>query len=815
MLQDLRYALRLLARAPGFTAVALLTLALGIGVNSAVFSLVDAVLLRPLSHPQPERLVWLWKSNPVQKLLTMPAAPADFADWREQSQSFDRVGAWRDLNLTLTGLEMPERVPGARVFPELLDVLGAKPALGRGFARGEGSQAGERVAMVTHGLWQRRFGGDPSLAGRTIQLDGVSHTIVGILGPEFQFPFSRVEVLIPWAPSPGEMLERGARFRFLRTLARLKAGVSVEQARTEMMGIARRLEQAYPASNQGWSVNVMPFRELFVADSRLGLIVLMAAAGLVMLIVSVNLANLLLARAAGRRREIAVRTAIGAGRGRLLRQLLTESALLGLTGGAAGLALAWAGIKPLMATIPQMNLPIPGLDSVGVNWRVAGFTLGLSVVTSVLFGIAPLAQASLSGLHDALKEGGRGGAGGVRSRRIRALLVVCEIALAVVLSVGAGLMVRSFGRLQQVDPGFRAENTLAFRISLPAARYAQPAQQRAFFRQLTQRLRALPSATDVGLTIHVPLGGAWSVIRFTIDGRPVAPEDTPSVSEGVVTPSYFRAMGLKLVAGRAFSEQDDENAPRVAIVNQSLARRYWPGAEAVGQRIHLEGESPNAPPLVVVGVVRDVHQLRLYEEPMPELYRCYYQAPEASMSAVVRTVSGTLALAAAARREVKVLDPNQPVYNVETLSRMLEDSLWRERMTALAFGAFSTLALVLAAVGIYGLTAYTVAQRQREIGLRLALGATPGDVLRLLLGRGLALALAGVLGGTVAAYLFAQGMAGFLYGVGAQDPATFVTAPLMLLAVACFSCLDATAKYINRTLDPNNVFDFELGISRA
>ncbi len=784
MVQDLRYALRLLARAPGFTAVALLTLALGIGANSAVFSLVDAVLLRPLSYPQPERLVWLWESNPAQKLLVMPASPANFADWREQSRSFDNMAAWRDINLTLTGLDIPERVPGARVFPGLLDVLGVKPALGRGFARGEGTQAGERVAMVTHGLWQRRFGGDPSLPGRTIQLDGANYTIVGILAPEFQFPFSRVEVLIPWAPSPGEMLERGAKYRYLHTLARLRAGVSVEQARAEMMGIARRLEQAYPASNQGWSVNVMPFRELFVADSRLGLIALMAAAGFVMLIVCVNLANLLLARAAGRRREIAVRTAIGAGRGRLLRQMLTESALLGLTGGAAGLALAWAGIKPLMAMIPEMILPIPGLDRVGVDWRVGGFTLGLSVATSVLFGVAPLAQAPLSGLHEALKEGGRGGAGDVRSRRVRTLLVVCEIALAVVVSVGAGLMVRSFGRLLQVEPGFRTENRLTFRIALPAARYAQPAQQRAFFRQLTQRLRELPSVTDVGLTNHVPLGGAWSVVRFTIDGRPVAPEDTPSVSNGVVTPSYFPAMGIKLVAGRAFTEQDDENAPRAAMVNQSLARRYWPGAEAVGQRIHLEGESPDAPPLVVVGVVRDIHQLRLYEEPMPELYRCYYQAPAASMSAVVRTVSGPLALAAAARREVTAVDANQPVYNVETLSRRLEDSLWQERLTAVAFGAFSTLAMVLAAVGIYGLTAYTVAQRQREIGLRLALGATPGDVLRLVLGRGLALALAGVLGGIVAAYFLAKGMAGFLYGVGALDPAAFLTAPLLLLAVA-------------------------------
>lgn len=784
MIQDLRYSLRLLARAPGFAAVAVLTLALGIGATSAVFSLVDAVLLRPLSYPQPERLVWLWESNPAQKLPVVPASPANFADWREQSRSFDIVAAWRELNLTLTGLEIPERVLGARVFPELLEILGAKPALGRGFARGEGTPAGERVAMVTHGLWQRRFGGDPSLAGRTIQLDGASHTIVGILAPEFQFPLSRVEVLIPWIPSAGEMLERGAKFRFLRAVARLKPGVSVEQARTEMTGIARRLEQAYPASDKGWSISVMPLREYFVGGFRLRFMALLVAVGLVTLIACVNVANLLLVRATGRRQEIAVRMAIGAGRARLFRQLLTESAVLGLIGGVAGLALAWAGIRPLVALIPDMSLRIPGLDSVRIDLRAVWFTLGVSVATGLLFGVAPLAQASSLDLQGALKEGGRGGTGGGRSRRLRALLVVCEIALAVVLSTGAGLMLRSFERMQRVDPGFRADNALTFRITLPASQYAQPARQFAFFRQLDQRLRSLPRATDVGLTNYVPLSGSWSVVRFTIDGRPLSPEETPSASNQVVTPSYFRAMGIKLVAGRVFTDQDDENASRVALVNESLAQRFWPGASVIGQRLHLEEESPDVPPLTVVGVVAGVHQLRLQDDPVPELYRCYFQAPTASMSVILRTASDPLALATAARRAVTALDPNQPVYNVDTLSRIVKDAVWVTRLTAALFGAFSALALALAAVGIYGLTAYAVAQRQREIGLRLALGATPGDVLRLVLGRGLALALAGVLGGIVAAYLLTKGMAGLVYGIGVLDPVSFLTAPLLLLAVA-------------------------------
>ncbi|MBI4877161.1 MAG: ABC transporter permease [Acidobacteria bacterium] len=777
-MQDVRYALRWMARSPAFTAVAVLTLALGIGANSAVFSLVDAVLLRPLSYPEPERLVWLWESNAAQKLLVVPASPADFGDWRRQCRSFDTLAAWRDVNLTLTGGEVPERISGARVFPELLGVLSARPALGLAFGAEEG------VAMVSYGLWQRRFGGDPSLVGRAIQLDGASYTVAGILPREFQFPFSRVEILLPWIPAPGEASQRGARFRFLRVVARLKAGVSLEQARAETATVARRLEEAYPASNQGWSVNVMPLREFFIAEFRLGFVALMASVGLVVLIACVNVANLLLARAAGRRREIAIRTALGAGRLRLLGQLLTESLLLSLIGGGAGLFLAWIGVQPLVALIPEMNLPIPGLDSVRIDLRAAGFTLALSVVTGALFGVAPLARSSAQNLHEALKEGGRGGTGGTRSRRLRSILVVCEIALAVVLSVCAGLMLRSFERMTQVDPGFRAAGTLTFRVSLPAGRYAQPARQRAFFRQLTERLRALPGAVEAGATNYIPLSGLWGIVRFTIDGQPRALEETPTASNQVVTPSYFQALGIRLAAGRGFSEQDDENSARVAVVNESLARRYWPGASALGQRLRLDGESPDTPPLTVVGVIRDVRQLRLEQEATPELYRCYYQAPTASMSVALRANSDPLALAGAARREVAALDPNQPVYNMEPLERTLADSMWQTRLVTTLFGVFSALALALAAIGIYGLTACTVAQRTREIGLRMALGASSGGVIRLVLGQGLALALAGVAGGLVAAYLFARVLADLLYGVGTADPATYVTAPLVLLLVA-------------------------------
>ncbi len=758
-------------------------MALGIGANSAVFSLVDAVLLRPLSYAEPERLVWLWEANAAQKLPVVPASPANFADWKEQSRSFEAMGAWRDVNLTLTGREFPERLSGARVLPGLLGILGAKMAHGRGFARGEGMPGAEKVVIVTHGLWQRRFGGAASLVGHAIQLDGTSYTVVGILSDRFQFPFSRVEVLIPWYPAQSDLAERGARSRYLRVIARLKPGVGLEQARSEASVISHRLEEAYPASNRGWGINVMPLRDFFLADFRQGLASLMVAVAFVVLIACVNVANLLLVRATGRRREFAVRIALGAGRGRLFRQLLTENVLLGLAGGTAGLFLAWAGVKPLMALIPEMNIPIPGLDSVGIDWRAAGFTVAVSISAGLIFGLAPLFQAFTDNHRESLKEGERSGTGGKQSRRLRALLVVTEIALAVTLTIGAGLMMRSFGNLQQVDPGYRAESTLTFRLSLAASRYPQPAQQRAFFRQLAERLRTLPSAVAVGLTNYVPLSGSWSLLRFTVDGRPAIPEEMPSASNEVVTPSYFGAMGIKLAAGRLFTDQDDENARRVAIVNESAAKHYWPGASPLGQRLHLEGEGADTPPLEVIGVVRDVRQLELHSEAVPELYRCYFQAPTASMSAVIHTSADPLALAEAARRAVVELDPAQPVYNVETLSSMVHGAMWQTRLAAALFGVFSGLALVLAAIGIYGVTSYAVAQRTREIGIRMALGATPTELLRLVLGGGLKVGLAGVLSGMTVAYSFARAMAGMLRGVDPVDPLTYTVAPLFLLAV--------------------------------
>jgi putative ABC transport system permease protein len=551
-----------------------------------------------------------------------------------------------------------------------------------------------------------------------------------------------------------------------------------------MAMIAQRLEQAYPESVQGWSVNVMPLREFFIAEFRLGLLSLMTAVVFVLLIACSNVASLLLARAEGRRREIAVRAAIGAGRFRLLRQLLTESMLLGLAGGAAGVLLARAGIGPMLALIPELSLPIPGLDAVRLDWRAAAFTILVSLAASVLFGIAPLGQTWSPGLQDALKEGGRGGTPGTGRRRIRAMLIVLEIAIAAALSIGTGFIVKSFVGMARANPGFRPENAMTFRVALPTTRYARPEQQRAFYRQLAERIRSLPSVTGVGLTNYIPLGRTWGIVRFTMDNHPLPAGETPSASNQVVTPAYFQTMGIGLVSGRFFTEQDDENAPRAALVNESLARRFWPGEAAVGQRIHLEGETPDTPPLIVVGVLRDVYQRGLSRDPEPELYRCYYQAPTASMSVVVRTASDPLALGDAVRREVAALDPGQPVFGVETLNSIVKDSMFQMRLTAVLFTVFAALALVLAAVGTYGLSSYVVAQRTQEVGLRLAMGATPGAVLRMVLVRGFGLALAGVASGNVIAWTFTRAISGLLYGASPLDPAVYILVSVFLLAVA-------------------------------
>ncbi len=783
---DLRFGWRVLVRAPAVTAAAVAALALGIGANTAVFSLVSAVLLRPLPYREPDRLVWLWQRNTAHNLPVVPVSPADFMDWGEHSRAFAALAAWRDQNFTVTGLDLPERMAGARVLPALLDVLGVEPALGRKFAAGEGRAGGERVAILTHGLWQRRFGGDRAVLGRTIVLDGAPHAIVGVMPRQFQFPFGQIELLAPWTPDAGELAQRGAKSRFLRVIARLKGGLRLEEARAEMAAISRRQAQDFPASNKGWDVNVLPLRDFFVEDFRPALWVLAGAVGLVLLIACGNVANLLLARATARRREMALRAALGAAGGRILRQLLTESALLGLAGGAAGMLLAWAGLRPLTAAIPQaLPVPVPGLDSVGLDWRVLAFTLALSLAASVIFGLAPGWQTRQPDLQLALREGGRGSTSDPRTGRLRALLVITQVALAVALSITAALALTTFAGLRRTDPGFRTANVLTMRISLPSATYTRP-RQRAFYDRLVTRVKTLPGVKDAAVVSYLPLSGTWGVVRFLVEGRATAPEEIPTVNNQVISHEYFRALGMALAAGRFFSERDTEDAPRAAIVNESLARRYWgpEAAAAIGQRLKLEGEGPEAAPLTVVGVVKDIRNSELYETPRPELYRCYPQAPTATMSLVAHTASDPLGLAAALRSEVHALDPALPVYQVRTLERVTAESLWRVRLYTLLAALFAGLALGLASLGIYGVTSYLVNQRRGEIGVRMALGARPAEVLRLVLGQGLTLAAFGAAAGLAMALIGARVMSGVLYWTTSLEPLILIGVPVAVLALA-------------------------------
>ena len=784
MVQDFQYAARALFRQPLFTAVAALTLAFGIGANSAVFSVLDAILFRPLPYSDPDRLVWLWERNVSQGLPVMPVSPANFSDWKRQSRSFSGMSAWRDQSMTLTGIELPERVAGARVLPGLLDVLGVKPALGRGFEPEDGKPERERVLILTHGFWQRRFGGDPNLVGRSVEIDGAAHTVVGIMPERFRFPFAQVEALTAWSPAGGEAAERGAKARYLRVVGRLAKGSTLGSARAEMQTIASRLEKDYPQSNRGYGVNVMPLPELFVADFRPALVTLMAAVGTVALIACANVANLLLARGVTRGREIAVRLALGAGYGRIARLLLAESLLLGLLGGAAGLLLAAPSVRPLAGVIPNFNLPLPGLDSVQVDGRVVAFTIAVSLATGLIFGIAPVVQVFRPTLYSELKEGARGGGGDRLGRRLRATLVICEVALAVALAVAAGLVTGSFRWLNGLSPGFQVENALSARVTLPAAKYTRP-QRAAFFRRLTARLEELPGVGGVAAVNFVPLDAMWGVIRFRIEGRLEEAGEPLTANDMVVTHSYFRVMGIPLLRGRGFTEADDEQGERVAIVNRALARRLWPEKDPVGARLRLEGEGPETPPLTVVGVVGDVQHFDVGRDAPGELYRCYPQAPAPSMAAILRTSADPAGLAGAVRAAVRGIDPQLAVYSVGTLREVVDKSLWATRLSMTLFNLFSVLALSLAAVGVYGVSSYAIAQRRREIGLRMALGASPAQAVRLLAGRGILLAVWGAGAGLVIAGLLGRVLAATLPGVQPFDAGVFGGATLLLMAVAC------------------------------
>jgi putative ABC transport system permease protein len=777
--QDLRYSLRMFVKNPGFTAVAVLALMLGIGANTAIFSLLDAVLLRPLALSEPERLVTVWGHH--AEIGRETASLPDFDDWRRQSLSFEGLAAMHGRSLNLTGSGEPERLRGLGVTSNLLSVLGVHPALGRSFLPEEDRPGAEPVALISDGLWRRRFGADPGVVGRSVMVNGAATTVLGVLPAELPFPRAS-EMWVPLAMDPAQA---GRRSDFLLVLGRLAPGVSHEAAHSEMAGIMRRLEETYPQTNAGWGIEILSLHDYLIGSSRTALWVFAGAVGFVLLIACANVANLMLTRATARSREMAIRTAVGAAPWRIVRQLLTESVLLAFVGAALGVLLAVWSLELLVYLRPEA---VPPFAKVGVDLRILGFTLGLTVLTGLLFGMVPALQAARPELSTVLKEGGRSGSAGARRGRLRSGLAAAEIALALVLLVGAGLLLKSFVRLTHVDPGFDPRGILLAQLNLPASSYAEDAKLTAFSRGIHERLGALPGAEAAALTSSVPLvGGAY--YSFRIDGEPEPPPQTVQDAESfVVSPGYFGALRIPLLQGRDFDAVlDAEQAPRAAIVSQTLARRYFPDADPIGRRISTEGPREEAW-MTIVGVVGDTRNRGLGEDVYPQLYAPLAQVPRRSMTLVVRTPGDPAALSGAVRAAVAAMDPELPVYGISTMDGVVAESVAGQQFNMLLIGVFGAVALLLASIGIYGVLSYSVAQRTHELGIRMALGAGRREILMLVLRQGMRLALVGVAVGLAASLAVTRVLSGLLYGVAAVDLPTFGSVAALLVAVALLAC---------------------------
>ncbi len=796
MWQDFRSGLRSLRQNPRFALLAILALALGMGATSAMFSIIDGVLLRPLAYRDPARLVVVMQQS-LRGGALVPVAPGDFEDWKAHNRVFSSISAAVAWGVNLTGRDRPEQLAGMRVSSDLFTALGVPPLLGRTFLPEDARPENRHVVMLSYALWQRRFGSDRTILGRSLTLNGEDYIVIGVMPPAFRFaPFwaTRTEIWAPAPYSPQQAQDRN--LHMLRTFARLRQGVTLEQARAEMRGIARRLEQAYPRTNSGAGTAVVPLAEMAAGSVRPALLVLLGAVGFLLLIACVNVANLLLTRAADRRKEIAVRLALGASRWRLVRQLLAESAILGIAGGTIGLTLTLWIVRLAATAVPAAaRFELPRRQDVAVNGTVLLFTLLLAVVSSVLFGLAPALQASRQQLRDALGEGGRGTSG---RHRIGDGMVIAETALALILLAGSGLLLRSYQKLQNLDPGFRPENVWTMEVSVAGSREAEPSRRAIFFRELLQRVRAIPGVDAAGAINHVPLAGdLWSQ-SFVLEDRALPPPGaTPNAAWRVVQPGYFRAMGIRLQAGRDLTDQDTEATPGVAVVNQTMARRYWPSSTAIGKRFHWGDAQGRGPWITIVGVVRDVEQWERAAPPKDEIYVSYWQdafyqhdpSPHFGMTLVAHAAGNDPGMGSALQDALWSLDRNLPVVSLNRMEQVVSNALWQPRAAALLLTAFAALAMLLAAVGIYGVISYAVARRTQELGVRVALGARPADVLRLVVGQGMRLVGLGVFLGLAGAAMLTRLLSGMLYQVGTVDPAIFLLAAAALAAVALAAIL--------------------------
>ncbi|MDT4897638.1 MAG: hypothetical protein QOH25_2715 [Acidobacteriota bacterium] len=789
--QDIRYGVRMLLKNPAFTFIAVLALALGIGANTAIFSVVNAVLLKPLPYKNPERLVMLWEQHSQGG--RMSVAGLNFLEWRKESRLLEDITVFSNISFDLTGPDGAERIEGTRASASYFDVLGGQAMLGRTFQAGDDAASAQRVVVVNYGFWQSRLGGDPAVIGREIRLNDEPRTIIGVMPSDFG---DRIETWV-WTPMVVDPEQMSVGGRSLSAIARLKPGVTLGQAQSEMSGIAARLSEARPQFNRGWGVSLVPLHEQVTGNIRLILLVLSGAVGLVLLIACANVANLLLASAARREHEMAIRTALGASRARLSRQLLTESVLLALVGGALGLLLALWGIDLLLGLAPGGG--IPRAREIGINSQVLAFTLLVSLLTGVVFGLAPAWQSLRGDLSAALKGAGKSSSVSFGRSRLRGALVVVEVALAVVLLVGAGLLMRSFVRLTEVDPGFSAGNVLLLEVPLSATRYNEDHQVLRFYDEMFRRVRSLPGVEAAGTTHSLPLGGSDSTRPFIIaDTPPPDPGTEPGADYSVISPDYFRALGIPVVRGREFNETDNAGAPGVVLINQSLARRYWKNEDPVGKRLRQGAVSGESPWLTIIGIVGDVRHGGLDREPKPEMYFSYAQAAMQGSSSIVgnrrritlavRVDGNPAGYADAVRREISGIDKNQPVTGVRTLTDTVARSVMPQRFNALLLGIFAVLAVLLAMIGVYGVMSFAVTGRTREIGIRMALGARGADVVRMIVGQGMLLVVIGVVIGLASSFVLSRLIATLLYDTSATDPVVFAIIPTLLGVVALVAC---------------------------
>lgn len=777
--KDIAYGVRVLARVPGFTVVVVLTLALGVGANTAIFSIVNAVLLRPLPFPGTDRLTVVWESRPEEDLDYMFASPPNFADWRDEAASFQGMGAFRPEDLFLVRDAGTVRVRGARVTADLFPTLGVAPALGRGFRPDDDRPGAEPVALIGHDLWQRDFGGDPGIIGRSIRVGDGTRTVVGVMPESFDFPPAidleghttprRTQIWVPFAANLHSS-QRGA--RNLTVVGRLADGVSLDQAGMEIRSVAAGLEANYPDTNEGWTTRVVPFEQVVVGEARTGLLVLLGAVGLLLLIATVNVANLMLARAGQREREYAVRTALGAGQRDLVRHAIIESQLLALTGGLLGVVLAYASLGALIRLAPA---GVPRLGDATIDGTVLGFAIAVSVITGALFGLVPVLRPVTTSVADLLRGGGRSGATAGRAR-LRQALVVVEVAMSLALLVGGGLLFRSFLALRGVDTGVTPEQVLTLRVTLPRATY--PAGRiPATFRELEARVRALPQVAAAGFTMDVPLATDFQGTSFEIDDMPTPPDENWLSHFTVVTPGYFEAMGIPVVRGRAFQDGDDADAADVVVVNRTVVGTYLQGRDPVGHHLLWQG------PRRVVGVVGDV-RLELLDEPAtPAFYLPLAQTGVRSMSLVARYRGDAAGATAAVQAAIRAVDPRLPIFEVGTMEQILDRRLTQPRFSAFMIGVFSLLALALAAVGVYGLVNFMVSRRRREIAIRIALGSTPDAARGLMVRQGLRLLALGLVLGLLVATLLGRFLASLLYETTPMDPVVFAGVSAFLLLV--------------------------------